>query len=88
MARANFVDRVVRSSLGTGATVDLSSLEAFADSPSNLVSAVARMLLHELLRPQELQSIMAAVSASSNPRTRVRNAVYLVATSSRYQVQH
>jgi uncharacterized protein (DUF1800 family) len=88
MARANFVDRVVRSSLGTGATVDLSSLEALANSPTQLVSEVSRMLLHELLRPQELQSIIAAVSASSTPSTRVRNAVYLVATSSRYQVQH
>ena len=88
MARANFVDRVVRSSLGTGATVDLSSLEALANSPTQLVSAVSRMLLHELLGPQELQSFIAAVSASSTPSTRVRNAVYLVATSSRYQVQH
>jgi uncharacterized protein (DUF1800 family) len=88
MARANFVDRVVRSSLGTGATVDLSSLETFANSPTQLVSAVARMLLHELLRPQEFQSIIAAVSVSSTPSTRVRAAVYLVATSSRYQVQH
>ena len=88
MARANFVDRVVRNSLGTGATVDLSSLESLANSPTQLVSAVSRMLLHELLRPQELQSIIAAVSASSTPSTRVRNAVYLVATSSRYQVQH
>ena len=88
IARANFVDRVVRSSLGTGATVDLSSLEALADSPTQLVSAVSRMLLHELLRPQEHQSIVTAISASSNPITRVRTAVYLVATSSRYQVQH
>ena len=88
MTRANFVDRVVRSSLGTGATVDLSSLEALANSPTQLVSTVARMLLHELLRPQELQSIIAAVSVSSTPSTRVRAAVYLVATSSRYQVQH
>jgi hypothetical protein len=88
MARANFVDRVVRNNLGTGATVDLSSLESLADSPSQLVSAVARILLHELLRPQELQSIVTAISASTNPSTRVRNAVYLVATSSRYQVQH
>ena len=88
IARANFVDRVVQSSLGTGATVDLSSLEALADSPTQLVSAVSRMLLHELLRPQEHQSIITAISASSTPITRVRNAVYLVATSSRYQVQH
>ena len=88
IARANFVDRVVRSSLGTGATVDLSSLETLADNPDQLVDAVAGILLHETLSTQEHQSIVTAISASSTPSTRVRNAVYLVATSSRYQVQH
>ena len=88
IARANFVDRVVRSSLGTGATVDLSSLETLADNPDQLVDAVSGILLHETLSTQERQSIVMAVLASTNLTTRVRTAVYLVATSSRYQVQH
>ena len=33
MNRANFVDRVVRNNLGTGATVDLTGLEALAANP-------------------------------------------------------
>ena len=88
MARANFVDRAVRSSLGTGATVDLSTLEAIADDAGQLVDRVVEMLLHETLSAAEHQSIVAAISATTTPSTRVRNAVYLVATSSRYQVQH
>jgi hypothetical protein len=88
MARANFVDRAVRSSLGTGATVDLSTLEAIADDAGQLVDRVVEMLLHETLSAAEHQSIVTAISASTTPSTRVRNAVYLVATSSRYQVQH
>ena len=88
MNRANFVDRVVRNNLGTGASIDLTALEALADNPAQLVSQVAEMLLHETLSAAELQSIETAISVSSTPSTRVRNAVYLVATSSRYQVQH
>ena len=88
MNRANFVDRVVRNNLGTGATVDLSALEAIAGDPDQLVDRIVQMLLHETLTAAEQQSIVAAISASSTPSTRVRNAVYLVATSSRYQVQH
>ena len=88
IARGNFVDRVVRSSLGTGTTVDLSALEAIAADANQLVNAVVGMLLHQPLSASEHQSIVTAISASSTPSTRARNAVYLVATSSRYQVQH
>ncbi len=88
VARGNFVDRVVRSSLGAGATVDLSALEAIAADPNQLVETVAGLLLHEPLSDSEHQSIVTAISASSTLSTRARNAVYLVAVSSRYQVQH
>jgi hypothetical protein len=88
MARANFVDRAVRSSLGTGATVVLSTLETIADDAGQLVDRVVEMLLHETLSAAERQSIVTAISATTTRSTRVRNAVYLVATSSRYQVQH
>jgi hypothetical protein len=88
MARANFVDRAVRSSLGTGATVVLSTLETIADDAGQLVDRVVEMLLHETLSAAEHQSIVTAISATTTRSTRVRNAVYLVATSSRYQVQH
>ncbi len=88
MARANFVDRVVRNSLGTGATVDLSALEAMADDANQLVDTVVSLLLHEPLSAIEKQHVVDAISVSTTPSTRTRNAVYLVATSSRYQVQY
>jgi hypothetical protein len=66
----------------------LSTLEAIADEAGQLVDRVVEMLLHETLSAAEHQSIVAAISATTTPSTRVRNAVYLVATSSGYQVQH
>ncbi len=87
-ARANFVDRTVRGGLGDGVSVDLSRYEAVADDVNQLVTAVEQALLHEPLSPQERQSIITALSVTDDPRTRARNAVYLVATSARYQVQH
>jgi uncharacterized protein (DUF1800 family)/Fe-S cluster biogenesis protein NfuA len=88
MARVNFVNRVVTNGLGHGTTVDLSAFEAIAADAGQLVADVERALLHENLSDAERQSIITAVSASDNDSTRARTAVYLVATSAKYQVQH
>ncbi|MDT7044129.1 DUF1800 family protein [Candidatus Nitronereus thalassa] len=88
IARANFVNRVVTNGLGGGTTVDLSRFEAVAADAGQLVAEVERALLHENLSDAERQSIITAVSVSSNSTTRARTAVYLVATSAKYQVQH
>jgi len=88
MARANFVNRVVTNGLGHGTTIDLSAFEAVASDVGRLVADVERGLLHESLSDAERQSIITAVSVSDNPTTRARTAVYLVATSAKYQVQH
>ena len=87
-SRANFVDRVARDNLGDGVSVDLSRFEALADNLEQLITAIEQTLLHQPLSSQERQSILTALSATSHSETRARNAVYLIATSSRYQVQH
>ncbi len=87
-ARANFVDKTVNSKLGEGVSVDLSSFESITEDLA-LVQAVEAALLHEPLSTSERNSIIAAISVPKiSGGTRVEVAVYLVATSSRYQVQH
>lgn len=89
IARGNFVYRVVTGGLGSGASVDLTPYEALAGNPAQLVTTIAQLLLHEPLSPLEQQIIVSAIThAGSTNTTRVRNAVYLIAVSSRYQVQH
>lgn len=89
IARANFVYQMVTGGLGAGASVDLVPYETLAANPAQLVTTIARLLLHEPLSPLEQQIIVSAIThAGSTNTTRVRNAVYLIAASSRYQVQH
>ena len=59
-----------------------------ASDPGALTDAIGGLLLHGTMSSQMRASVVKAVSAvaASNPLKRVRTAVYLVATSSQYQV--
>ena len=61
-----------------------------ADPTGNLLlDELNKRLLHYTMSPQMRATILPAVTAvaSSNPRARVQAAIYLVATSSQFQVQ-
>ncbi|MFN0278241.1 MAG: DUF1800 family protein [Pyrinomonadaceae bacterium] len=99
--RANFVNRLCYTSpMVAGATtnspngtsVDFSDLQALsaADSTGNLlVEELNRRMLHSTMSAAMKSTILTAVTAVSSTDTlgRARQAVYLVATSSQYQVQ-
>ncbi len=95
LKRANFVNTVVFSTIPvganapTGTSIDLSGLLALAGDPSALVDELNRILMHGSMSTAMHDSVVAAVNAvaSSNPLLRARQALYLVATSSQYQVQ-
>ena len=63
--------------------------QALAANPGQLVDALNTLLLHGTMSTEMRSSIVTAVSAvaASNPLKRARTAVYLVATSSQYQVE-
>ena len=59
-------------------------------SPGDLVDALDELLLHGTMSNEMRNSIVAAVSracAAANTLKRARTAVYLVPTSSQYQVE-
>ena len=95
LKRANFVNTMVFSTIAvganspTGTALDLSGLQAQAGDPAGMVSYLDRLLLHGTMSPGMQSSIANAVTAvpSSNPRLRAQQALYLVATSSQYQVE-
>ncbi len=72
-----------------GTSIDLSPLLPLASDPAQLVGELNRLLTHGSMSTAMRDSIIQAVGAvsSSNPLLRARQAVYLVATSSQYQVQ-
>lgn len=94
LARLNFVNTMVYSRIpaganGPGTSIDLSPLQPLADAPADLVHELDTRLLHGSMSAPMRDSITGAVNAvpASDPLRRVRTAVYLVLTSSQYQVQ-
>jgi uncharacterized protein (DUF1800 family) len=100
LKRANFVNTIVFSSIpvscGTnscnapnGTSIDMVELQQLAATPANLVDRLNRLMMHGTMSDEMRASIEGAVSAvsASNSLLRARQALYLVATASQYQVQ-
>jgi hypothetical protein len=95
LARANFVNTIVFSRINvsanapTGTSIDLTPLLPLTATPKRLVDELDSLLLHGAMSAEMRSSIVTAVSAvaAANQLKRARTAVYLVLTSSQYQVQ-
>jgi hypothetical protein len=78
----------------TGTQISLAGLDALANDPTALTNELDRLLLHSTMSSQTRASIITAINAiaASNPitdtqrRNRTQQAIYLVASSSQYQV--
>ncbi len=76
-----------------GTSIDISNLEALAGNPVDVVNALDALLLHGTMHPQMRTSIITAMNAindaniTTRNQKRARTAVYLVATSSQYDIQ-
>jgi hypothetical protein len=99
IARANFVYNLLYSNGGiapdptltgaTGTRIDLSPLAALAADPEKLMDKLDLVMMHKSMSSTMRYIIIQAIKAvpASDPLTRVRTAVYLVATSPQYQVE-
>jgi hypothetical protein len=95
LRRINFVNTIVFSRIATGAnaptgtSLDLTPLLPLAGTPGALVDLLNDLLLHGTMSTEMHDQIVGAVGAvaSSNALKRVRTAVYLVLSSSQYQVE-
>jgi hypothetical protein len=96
LRRANFVNRVIFSTIPaaapnrpTGTSIDLAEWDALANDPDRLIDALNGLLLHGTMSGEMRDAIKVAVESvpASSLRARVRSAIYLIATSSQYQVQ-
>jgi len=95
LRRLNFVNTIVFSNIPVsanapnGTSIDLSAIQALAATPDRLVGSLNALMMHGSMSTAMRDSIIAAVMAvpASNPLKRARTAVYLVATSSQYQVE-
>ena len=101
LKRANFMNTIVFSSVAvscsttscytpSGTSIDLTELQQLAPNSANLVDRLNRLLMHGTMSDDMRSSIVTAVEAvspSTDTLKRARQALYLVATSSQYQVQ-
>jgi uncharacterized protein DUF1800/S-layer family protein len=96
LKRANFINTIVFSLISAsppdrpnGTSIDLTGLQALAGNPQALVDELNRTMMDGGMSPQMQSSIVTAVNAVSaaNPLKRARTALYLVATSSQFQVE-
>jgi hypothetical protein len=95
LVRANFVNSFVFGSIGVGTNVDFTpyaNLAANPDASGQLLDALNTLLLHGALSSSARASILAAVNAvpagSTQNLLRAKAAIYLILSSSQYQVQH
>ena len=88
--RANFVNTFAFGSLGATTTVDFSSYAS--QSQSALLASLNTLLMHGTMSADMQNSIVAAMQAvpagSTQALTQAKTAIYLIATSSQYQVYH
>jgi uncharacterized protein (DUF1800 family) len=95
LRRANFANTIIYNGIGvtanspTGTQLNLTALQALAADPVALVNELDRVMMHSTMTPAVKTSIVNAVSTvtASNTLSRARMALYLVASSSQYQIE-
>jgi uncharacterized protein (DUF1800 family) len=100
VARANFGNTIIFNRINpnaeqrvtSGTSISLAEMQSFAEadpSGNQLMDMLDLRLMHGTMSPQMRAAILNVVQTvpASNPLLRAQRAVYLVATSSQYQVQ-
>jgi uncharacterized protein (DUF1800 family) len=93
--RCNWVNTVIFGTVGvpfgpagTSVAIDMAPLDALAANPATLVDRLDVLLMHGTMSSAMKATLVDAVGriAANRPRARVQNALYLVATSSQFNV--
>jgi hypothetical protein len=87
LLRPNFTYAVATNGLGKNVTVDLSPFIALASQPDNLLDSLNNALMHGNMSADMRASILTALNAVKDLKLRAEYAIFLVASSSQYQVE-
>ena len=87
--RVNFVNTLVYGKISSTTTLDFTPV-INAGTPSQMVDWLNNLFLHGTMSSQVNSSILTAVNAvsSTDKTNQAKTAIYLVTSSSQYQVQH
>ena len=90
--RFNWVNTLVFGSVGSTTTVDFSAYANQASTPTQMLASLNTLLLHGTMSVDMQNSILTAIAAvpagTNQAATQAKTAIYLIATSSQYQVAH
>ena len=89
LSRVNFINSVVYGGFGSSTKLDFTPVSN-AGTPDQMVAWLDTMFLHNTISDSTKQSILTAVSAvgGTDTKNEAKTAIYLVLSSSQYQVQH
>ena len=91
LVRINFVNSFAFSNLGSGTTVSFTTWANMASNPSSMIDSLNALLLHGTLSAASKAAILTAVNAvptgTNQNLLRAETAIYLIASSSQYQVE-
>jgi hypothetical protein len=71
----------------TGTRLDLAPFVSLAGDPARLVDRLDMLLTHGTLSPAARTAVINAIASVNDPTSRARLAIYLMATSSQFQVE-
>ena len=87
LARVNFVNTIVNGSISSGTKLDFTPV-LNAGSQDAMVAWLNNYMLHGTMSSQMKQSVLTAMTAAgTNTKNQAKAALYLVISSSQYQVQ-
>ena len=88
MARDNLVNDMVYGSVGQNTVTNITGYVALAPNPDQMVDAMGQVMMHGQMSDSMRSTILSTVSGISDNTRRAKAALYLIGTSSQYQVQH
>jgi uncharacterized protein (DUF1800 family) len=88
IARINFVNDLVFGNVGTTTKTDISTYVALALNPTQLVDSLSGVLTHGPLSDGARSTIITTVTGLTDNTKRAKTALYLIGSSSQFQVAH
>ena len=87
ISRVNFVNDAIYGRIGN-MTTDLTPYLPYASSPDQLVDKLGTVMMHGEMSPEMRSTIVTAISGITDNARRIKAALYLIASSSQFQVEH
>jgi hypothetical protein len=84
--RADIVNAALYGSLDKGTTVDMTPFLGHGNDVSGLLDYISYAFLHHAMSSDLQQAAAGAADAASTPQAKVQAALYVVLTSSEYQI--